>query len=153
MDRVTIWLERLGFLLRVLGIAGCMAGILLLTFDRQKPIPEGPDHQWIESVDADVYEGERSSEWQAVRNDFVKRHPFCAACGSIKALNVHHVEPFHLRPELELDEWNLITLCRRHHFEIGHDPDGPWKPGKPNWSKSNPLVRSHCEQYREGRRY
>ena len=66
MDRVTIWLERLGFLLRVLGIAGCMAGILLLTFDRQKPIPEEPDHQWIESVDADVYEGERSSEWQAV---------------------------------------------------------------------------------------
>ena len=153
MDRITIWLERLGFLLRVLGIIGCMAGILLLTFERQKPIPNEPDHQWIESVDADVYEGERSSEWQAVRNDFVKRHPFCAACGSNKALNVHHIEPFHLRPELELDEWNLITLCRRHHFEIGHDPDGPWKPGKPNWSKSNPLVRSHCEQYREGRRY
>lgn len=153
MDRLTIWLERLGFLLRVLGITGCMVGILFLTFERQKPIPNEPDHQWIESVDADVYEGERSSEWQAVRNDFVKRNPFCAACGSIKSLNVHHIEPFHLRPELELDEWNLITLCRRHHFEIGHDPDGPWKPGKPNWSKSNPLVRSHCEQYREGRRY
>ena len=153
MDAMIRVLSVLGFLLRFLGIVGCMVGILMLCFERQQPIPDEPHEQWIESVDSDVFEGDRSSHWQTVRNEFVKRHPFCAACGSIKDLNVHHVEPFHVRPELELDEWNLITLCRRHHYEIGHDPDGPWKPGRPSWKKSNPLVRSHCEQYREGRRY
>lgn len=153
MDRITGVLSVIGAFLRVIGIAGCMAGIILLCLDRQQHIPDEPHEEWIESIDADVFEGERSSQWQAVRNAFVDRHPFCAACGSMKSLNVHHIEPFHSRPDLELDEWNLITLCRRHHYEIGHDPDGPWKPSRPSWKKSNPLVRSHCEQYREGRRY
>jgi hypothetical protein len=63
------------------------------------------------------------------------------------------VIPFHVRPDLELDEWNLITLCREHHFRIGHDPDGPWRPKKPSWSASNPLVREHAEQCSKGRKY
>jgi hypothetical protein len=31
---------------------------------------------------------------------------------------------------VELDMDNLITLCREHHFRIGHDPSGGWEPTK-----------------------
>lgn len=65
----------------------------------------------------------RSSKWDEVRDSFLSSHPACAACGSIKKLQVHHIMPFHLRPELELDPNNLIVLCmdiNECHLEIGH---------------------------------
>lgn len=97
-----------------------------------KITPE-PDDQIAEKVPAGVvYEGERSSGWSKVRSAYVRKHPTCEACGTLKDLNVHHVKPFHLRPELELDPGNLITLCREHHFYIGH---------RGNWSKENPNCR------------
>lgn len=112
-----------------------------------------PVDQMLESIDFDVFEGPRSVEWHSVRNRFVAEHPVCEACGSTDQLNVHHVEPFHTNPELELQPSNLITLCREHHFRVGHDPDGPWKPSKPNWSLSNPLVREHSKLIRHGKKY
>lgn len=65
----------------------------------------------------------RSNEWPKVEKDFREKNPTCAACGSTNKLNVHHKKPFHLHPELELDENNLITLCmdkNRCHLLIGH---------------------------------
>ena len=65
----------------------------------------------------------RSKEWPKVRNAYLKKHAECAACGTSKKLEVHHKQPFHLHPELELEEDNLITLCdgaSRCHFLIGH---------------------------------
>lgn len=99
-----------------------------------------PQDQIAEQVDAPLG-ADRSGKWTTVRNRFVRDNPFCEACGSDQDLNVHHVEPFHEHPELELDPSNLITLCREHHFRIGHDPDGPDGPRKPNWKLSNPRVR------------
>ena len=112
-----------------------------------RQIPPEPIDQQLESIDGMTFEGPRASEWVYVRNEFVRRHPRCEACGSGYQLNVHHIKPFHLYPELELDEGNLITLCREHHFRIGHDPDGPG-PAKPNWSASNPNVRSDAASVR-----
>jgi hypothetical protein len=103
-------------------------------------IPPEPPEQ-LDEATVDGWGEPRSSEWSAVRAAHVKRHPACLACGSVEQLNVHHIEPFHMRPDLELDPSNLVTLCREHHFRIGHDPDGPWKPQKPSWIKSNPNVR------------
>ena len=68
----------------------------------------------------------RSSKWRSVRDAHIKSHPFCAVCGGTKKLNVHHIQPFHLNPDLELDPHNLISLCesKRHglncHLLIGH---------------------------------
>ncbi len=107
---------------------------------RGSSIPPEPPEQLSEAT-VDGWGEPRSSEWSAVRAAHVKRHPACLACGSVEQLNVHHIEPFHLRPDLELEPTNLVTLCREHHFRIGHDPDGPWKPQKPSWIKSNPNVR------------
>jgi hypothetical protein len=47
------------------------------------------------------------------------------ACGyKGRKLQVHHIKPFHLHPNLELDPGNLITLCeargRDHHLLLGH---------------------------------
>ena len=85
----------------------------------------------------DVLQGKpfslRSSKWFEVRDLFVKSNPTCAACGGNIKLQVHHMQPFHLHPELELDSTNLITLCEsgtKCHLEIGHL--GNWKNFNPN---------------------
>ena len=62
----------------------------------------------------------RSSKWGSVRKKFLKVNNYCAVCNTRKKLEVHHRIPFHVNPELELDTTNLITLCRKHHFSIGH---------------------------------
>lgn len=56
----------------------------------------------------------------------MKANPTCAACGGIEVLEVHHIKPFNLHPELELDPLNLITLCESKkggitcHLAWGH---------------------------------
>ena len=65
----------------------------------------------------------RSPEWDKVRDEAVEKAGKCAACGSVNKLQVHHIAPFHLHPELELDENNLIVLCMDEeecHLKIGH---------------------------------
>jgi len=65
----------------------------------------------------------RNPQWDNVRDEHVLNHPTCAACGSSKRLQVHHIQPFHLYPELELEPTNLITLCMdisECHLSLGH---------------------------------
>ena len=66
----------------------------------------------------------RSPRWSEVRKTHIALHPLCAVCGKkgtfIKANEVHHVESFASKPELELLGSNLRTLCRLHHQWIGH---------------------------------
>jgi 5-methylcytosine-specific restriction endonuclease McrA len=118
-------------------------------FRSRDPIPKEPLEQYIEAVDSITYEGERSSKWRSVRDEYVRQHPRCEACGSTWGLNVHHVQPFASHPELELDEGNLITLCREHHFRIGHDPDGPRGFARPSWLLSNPNVREDAASWQK----
>lgn len=77
---------------------------------------------------------ERSPHWPATRHHFLNKFPTCAACGTKEHLDVHHVHPFHLHPELELDEKNLITLCMDNdcHLLIGHGG---------NFKAYNPTVK------------
>jgi hypothetical protein len=60
----------------------------------------------------------RSSKWRTVRKHFLKDNPTCAACGSSKKLEIHHLKPFHSHPELELVKSNLITLCENKKYGI-----------------------------------
>jgi 5-methylcytosine-specific restriction endonuclease McrA len=62
----------------------------------------------------------RSSDWFNVRKIHLEWFPACAACSSRDKLEVHHVVPFALDRNLELDENNLITLCTHCHLVIGH---------------------------------
>lgn len=68
----------------------------------------------------------RSDHWPAVRKQHLIAHPTCEACGGAENLEVHHILPFHLHPDLELDPNNLITLCESKksgvncHLWFGH---------------------------------
>lgn len=67
-----------------------------------------------------IFGTNRSPGWKKIRDQFIKDNPCCAACGSGKKLEVHHIEPFHLNPSRELDIANLIVLCSSCHFVFGH---------------------------------
>ena len=65
----------------------------------------------------------RSPSWPRIQKIHLKQNPFCAACGSKVRLQVHHIKPYHLYPELELVPSNLISLCmgkNECHLLIGH---------------------------------
>src|ERR1035437_3913742 len=75
----------------------------------------------------------RSGKWPTVEKHFKESNSTCAACGSKNRLNIHHILPFHVHPELELDPNNLITLCmdtKECHLKIGHC--GSFKTYNPN---------------------
>jgi 5-methylcytosine-specific restriction protein A len=78
--------------------------------------------------------GSRSPHWPKLEHEFLAANPTCAACGATDKLNVHHKQPFHLNPALELDKTNLITLCMHIGFDchllIGHGDD--FKAFNPN---------------------
>lgn len=99
---------------------------------------------------------ERSPRWPGVRRAHLKQFPYCAFCPPpsrttrllawlrLHRVEVHHILPFHFvvalgRPDLELDERNLATLCsgkRDHHLHFGH---------LDNFQTFNPLVREWAE--------
>jgi hypothetical protein len=71
----------------------------------------------------------RSKEWRFVRSNHLAFNPRCEACGGKEKLEVHHIIPFHVTPELELVPSNLITLCESKkngvncHLFVGHGGD------------------------------
>jgi 5-methylcytosine-specific restriction enzyme A len=86
--------------------------------------------------------GPRSRDWPAIRRWHLEKQPVCQACGVSDHLQVHHIRPFHLHPELELDSRNLLTLCERRghdcHFVFGHFH---------NWQLWNPAVIQDVNRY------
>jgi 5-methylcytosine-specific restriction protein A len=80
----------------------------------------------------------RSGQWARVRREHLAVSPSCIACGRARDVEVHHVVPYHERPDLELDPTNLVTLCADPcHLVFGH---------LLSWRRSNPHVRedAHC---------
>ena len=84
----------------------------------------------------------RSGKWPALRERWLKVQPKCQCCGRNTSIQVHHIKPVHLYPELELDEKNLITLCEFRgfpcHFVVGHIM---------NWMAWNPDVIKLAQHY------
>lgn len=62
----------------------------------------------------------RSSKWRSVRKLHLKKYPRCRICESKRNIQVHHIKPISLFPELELSLKNLTTLCSHCHLVIGH---------------------------------
>ncbi len=81
----------------------------------------------------------RSNKWKKVREDHIKKQPFCQACGRNTNLEVHHIEPVSINPDRELDPENLITLCSKYcHLVFGHFMD---------YNSWNPNVKEDCGVY------
>lgn len=84
----------------------------------------------------------RSSKWPKFRSENIS--DTCACCGkSVRFLRkfrmcLHHITPFHIRPDLELNPANVLTLCNnpRCHLDRGHL--GDWRSW--NWN-----VTKDCE--------
>ena len=73
----------------------------------------------IERMNGKVPKGsKRSSQWRKVRLKHLAEHPRCECCGSKKKLEIHHIIPFHVVPDMELSEKNLMTLCENKKYGI-----------------------------------
>lgn len=87
----------------------------------------------------------RSSAWMDVRADHLRRNPECEACGRKTMLEVHHIIPFSIAPDKELDPKNLITLCENKkngvncHLLFGHLGD---------YKRFNPNVKADVLEWR-----
>jgi len=78
----------------------------------------------------------RDSAVTRAQRAWVKAHPECAVCG-LKRIHLyrcegHHINPYHLRPDLATCPTNFVTLCRAHHWLVGH--------GGRSWSYENTNV-------------
>ena len=66
----------------------------------------------------------------------------CAWCGTpgtvFNGLNRHHILQQSLRPDLVNVETNIIVLCRRCHFVLGHRCD---------WRRCVPDVKTICDTF------
>jgi hypothetical protein len=75
---------------------------------------------------------QRSPDWLNLRNKFAESHPRCLLCGiEKKSLQIHHIVPFSVNPDLELEETNLIPLCTSK-----------------NWGYNDHLVIGHAQNFR-----
>ena len=89
----------------------------------------------------------RSGMWPCVEKHARERDGKCMYCGATEHLQVHHLLPFHIHPELELNPDNLITLCMvpgvECHYHHGHlDPIRHVA----NWHSFNPTIQAECDQ-------
>jgi 5-methylcytosine-specific restriction endonuclease McrA len=85
--------------------------------------------------------GGRDPQWDGVRKQHLKKENLCQACLTKDNLEVHHIIPFHLRPDLELDPANLITLCaQKCHLLFGH---------LMNYKSYNSNVIEDCKKMQE----
>lgn len=86
----------------------------------------------------------RSTHWPTQRNHAIAAQPWCSICRATEHLTVHHIQPFHLHPKLELDPENWIVLCEgpqmNCHFVFGHYR---------NWKNFNPDVVAHSRVLRQ----
>jgi 5-methylcytosine-specific restriction endonuclease McrA len=58
--------------------------------------------------------------WRKKRAEYIKAHPLCEDCLEIGKVNgrnieVDHIIPIEVRPDLRLEDSNLRSRCRRHH--------------------------------------
>ena len=86
----------------------------------------------------------RDERWPSIRKQYLEKSPECEACKFTKALQVHHIVPFHEDPSKELEITNLITLCmgpNECHLIIGHG--GSFKKYNPNVVKDAYHVLNH----------
>jgi 5-methylcytosine-specific restriction protein A len=87
----------------------------------------------------------RSPKWKSVRDAFLKGK-VCAACGGKSKLEAHHIVPFHVQPELELEVSNLLPLCEAKKYGInchlltGHAG---------NYRRFNPSVSAWAAMVRD----
>lgn len=96
----------------------------------------------------------RHKDWPKTKRGYKKVRPNCEACGrgGRWSVDVHHIIPFQLAPDLELDPENLITLCTGKlrgggcHLLLGHGMS--FRTFNPSVRSMSALVRTMIENVR-----
>ena len=96
-----------------------------------------------------IYGGrKRSPKWRALSDRFLKEHPACAATGRIKGKGIivvaHHIIPYHVQPDLELEWENLIPMS-----EGGTWNAHLWMAHLGEWADWNPRIREDAAEMKE----
>lgn len=86
----------------------------------------------------------RHLDWPKVKRVYLRNHRECAACPRRTNLDVHHKVPIWVNKNLELDESNLMTLCKEHHLFVGHLMS--WKSWNPGADVHAALWKKRIEQ-------
>ncbi len=95
----------------------------------------------------------RSSKWRKTRKRFLSDNPTCFVCNSKKKVEVHHIIPFHIAPDLELKFENLMSLCENGKFGIvchillGHE--GNYRKTNFTCERDATIWRKKLGQYEE----
>jgi len=92
---------------------------------------------WLRRQTDDLFG--RAGAWARVRREHLAKEPTCIACGRDEELEVHHVQPYHTDPALELDPKNLATMCHDCHYSVAHAYD--WKSWRPDVRKLAAAIR------------
>lgn len=93
----------------------------------------------------------RHKGWRKLRREYIKKNPRCAICGLYKKVEVHHIVPFFLAPDLELNPENLVTLCENKkwgincHLAFGHR--GSYRDINPNVKITIAYMRAYFAKY------
>jgi len=121
-------------------VAGVLIGVASMVGITSMPDQAARDHT-----------ATRSPRWPKVRKNHLAKHPQCEVCGKEDDIEVHHVEPFSKRPDLELEPSNMITLCGsrscKSHLTIGHL--GDYKRSNKHVRKDAAMLKSRREESRE----
>ena len=83
----------------------------------------------------------RSPKFAKLAKEFIKeKGGKCEATGVSFDLEVHHILPYHLYPEKELDKNNFIVLTHWIHFFLAH---------LGRWASHNEKIVEHAKWLRE----
>jgi hypothetical protein len=79
-------------------------------------------------------DGKSVSQWnkKVLPSLLLRQDGKCNSCGSVEKLEVHHIRPKHLRPDLAFDEGNAVALCEECHKNEHRD--------QRTYEKDNRLV-------------
>jgi hypothetical protein len=88
----------------------------------------------------------RSSGWRSFRNGWLSDHPRCEFCKGRRECVAHHLIPFWMAPEFELDPTNVVTLCERGKYGVGNCHLFFGHRG--NWRNVNIFCLADVERWR-----
>jgi len=86
----------------------------------------------------------RSSGWPPVEKEVLAEHQECLACKAPSEVG-HHIIPFHVAPERELDKSNIAALCHECHYYMAHFK-GRWASWNPNIVEDAAVFRGELER-------
>lgn len=94
----------------------------------------------------------RSPHWRSFEKDLIEKQPYCSFCGEeapSTQLVGHHIVPFHLNKDLELDPNNILIVgetCTtgHHHLLLCHF--GNFRKWNPDARKLSEIFLSNRKQ-------